>query len=304
MFEVIRNGQHNNRFVYYGTPGVSTASWYTFTKPPGINFISFLLVGGGGGGGAGRSGSTNQATRGGGGGGGGAAITTATFLAATLPDTFYISPGCGGAGGVPTANAGGAGVAGNASIISVWPNQSNIGLIIAHANGGNPGNGAVALAAGGAATAAAASATTNMPLIDSAIMYNTFGGSPSTSGGTTGTGADFTPLSSTTLTITGGAGGAGCSTTAGALGRAIANTQYTGNVNPSPLGTTNPSDGRIYSLKPFISIGGAGGSSNATASGSPGGDGAYGAGGGGGAGGLNGTRGGNGGPGLVIVTCY
>lgn len=304
MFEVIRNGQHDKRFVYYGTPGINTAIWYTFTKPPGITFIDITAIGGGGGGGAGRSGSTNQTTRGGGGSGGGAGIASALFLASTLPDVFYISPGCGGSGGSVTANAGGIGIAGNSSIVAVHPDLTNTAFIILSAVGGNGGNGAVGAAAGTAATVSLASNTTNMPLVTMALSYNSSNGTVGDAGTGTVDGGLFTPLTTVNLTVTGGAGGAGCSTTLGRLGSRIANTQYSGNVNPSPIGSTNASNGRIYNLKPFISLGGAGGSSNASATAAAGGPGAFGAGGGGGGGGVTAGAGGSGGPGMVVITCF
>lgn len=303
MFEVIRNGQHNNRFVYYGTPGANSASWYTFTKPPGINFINVLLVGGGGGGGAGRSGSTNQNRLGGGGGSSGT-ITTATFLAATLPDSFYISPGCGGAGGAPTANSGNAGIGGNASIIAVGPDLTNTALIIAHAAGGLGGNGVVAVSNPPAAAAVSGSTVTNMPLIDIAISYNVFGGAIGGAIAGNQNGAALVPLNTTNLTITGGGGAGSASTTTAYTGHSWANTAYTSNVNPRAIGAAGKSDGFVYNLTPFISLGGAGGTGNLTSTASSGGDGAYGAGGGGGGGGLTAGSGGNGGPGMVIITCY
>lgn len=303
MFEVIRNGQNAKRFIYRGTPGVNTASWFIFNKPPNITFINMVLIGGGGGGGAGRSGSSNQNRLGGAGGSSGT-ITVATFLASTLPDSFYVSPGCGGLGGAITANSGNAGLNGNASVVSVGPNLTNTALIIAHAGGGLGANGVVGITTAPAPAAVAASSTTNMPLIGFSIYYSTADGSIGRSIAGNQNGAESTIINTTQGTITGGGAGGSASTTTAYIGQGFANSAYTSNVSALAVGVSGTSTGYVYNQTPFICIGGAGGTGNLTSTGSSGGDGAYGAGGGGGGGGVTAGKGGNGGPGIVIITCY
>ena len=94
--------------IYYTGSGNSTTSTYTWTKPPGCNFVRIFALGPGGGGGSGANRTTSGVSAGGCGGGGGA-IVWAQFLARDLPDSVTVTvPGCSpGGAGQSTANTSG-----------------------------------------------------------------------------------------------------------------------------------------------------------------------------------------------------
>ena len=98
-----RNSDSNFRLGYPTTSGVNviyytgssgnTTTTYTWTKPPGCNFVRVFALGPGGGGGSGANDASGLSK--GGTGGGGGALLWAQFLASDLPDSVTVTvPGC------------------------------------------------------------------------------------------------------------------------------------------------------------------------------------------------------------------
>lgn len=295
--------------VFLSTGQVNAQGYQIWRKPKGVTWVSFVVVGGGGGGGGGFSRTAGSA---GGGGGGGACSGVSRFAcpASLLPDELYIQVGNGGNGGA----AGVAGTAGTNSFVlfgrtAVLPN------ILVYSGVNAPGG-------GGAGTGAAAGAAGSVPTNAVTQPCNTWGQWVSTVGlagaaGGVQTGAVGTSVTAwAAITLSPGAGGAGCTTTDFAGGGQTAtalldiqNQLYTPNtaglVAPGGTGTgaaINGSSG-IKRIAPFFNSGGAGGGSNNSGQAGNGGAGGYGCGGGGGGAGTTGGRGGNGGSGIVLISC-
>ena len=93
--------------LYYTGSGDSSTTTYTWTKPPGCNFVRIFALGPGGGGGSGANDASGLSK--GGCGGGGGALLWAQFLASDLPDSVTVTvPGCSPGGvGQTTANSNG-----------------------------------------------------------------------------------------------------------------------------------------------------------------------------------------------------
>lgn len=288
--------------------GIGSGVWQTWQKPNGCKFIQMIVIGGGGGGGAGATGIAGS-TRSGGAGGGASAISRAFGTLSTIPDTLYILVGMGGTGGLPTAGAGGNGTTGNLSYISVQPNTTTSNIILASGTGvaGGGNGGAV-----GSSNATAGSAGTVFLQTAGFLSYNflvsLIAGQLGGSGGNqnqSGTAVSLTNI------VSGGAGGAGVSTTA-RVGANITGAGFVPTINGG--NPTNPSQAdsgftsfndKLFNL-PYnlFFTGGAGGFSDNAGVGGNGGNGSFGSGGGGGGGGTTGGNGGNGGDGLVIITCW
>lgn len=272
---------HNEakQIVYYGSSFSGNADgWRTFSKPSGINYVAFTIIGGGGGGGR----TTNSATGAGAGGGGSGGITNILLPAFILPDSIFINVGAGGPGSVASGTAG---TNGGSSYVCVYPSTS-VGWILGYANGGNGGTNTTT--AGTGATVAAISA---MPFA-TGYHYALYAGLSGTLGGAATGGTNLTLGN---LCLSGGAGGGGYSSGVG------------GNITGAGLIPTisggaaaQPGDSGVWFWKGFKGCGGAGGGGSASAGGK-GGDGSFGCGGGGGGGGTTSGNGGNGGQGLVVV---
>jgi hypothetical protein len=129
------------------------------------------------------------------------------------------------------------------------------------------------------------------------------GGNAGATGGlhTGGAGTDNTLITGQGTLITGGAGGAGVSTTN--FNGGIVNT-FSNSFIPQVPAASGNSDSGLFFINPFYSIAGNGGGSNNTGPGGRGGDGGIGSGGGGGGGVTTGGGGGRGGNGLCIITCW
>lgn len=283
--------QQDQRFWVY--TGNKVANGYqTWSKPPGISFISIITIGGGGGGSGAAIWQDGVQVRGG--GGGGAAAMTPIFLPAYLvPDILYINVGLGGAGGAAsTTTTANAGLNGGATYVGYYPVQS-AGYTLCVANGGNGGT-----AAGIGGSAPSVVTSTSMPLSQIGLRnYQTNGGG--SSGGV--------PTANSITggwRHTGGSGGGGkaAASTFGLGGSVQAAGEYGVRVIAAPAAGTDGA--KVEDLVKFISAGGAGPNSQNIISGSNGGWGGFGSGGGGGAVGAGrGGAGGNGGDGLVIITC-
>lgn len=288
----------------------------TWIKPKGATMIHFLLIGSGGGGAGGQSSASNK---GGGGGGGSGAITSVVVPAIFVPNILRILVAKGGRGGA----AGQSGEAGNETSIFLGRGLSSIvrpNIFLRCAGGpgstsGNPGfNGGTA---------------TNFTLADIGgtvallgIFSNTgiatnigHNGVPGSNGGssTTFNASNLTGVWNV-ISISGGTGGAGASSTTAGIGgtitlQAAVNFEGGGFYYPSNIisgGASGGGNGNagVRSLTPFFNTGGTGGGSSVAGTGGNGGDGGYGCGGGGGGGGATGGRGGNGGDGIAIITSW
>jgi len=167
-------------FVPQGQENFTTAGQTTWTVPPSVTSIHFVLIGGGGGGSA--STSVNNGVAGGGGGGG--ALSWRNNYSVEPGDTLYITVGNFGEGGGPAGTNDA--IDGGDSYIRL---TSHSGTIIGRAGGGERGfyNSTASTANGG-------------------VNYaSTYGGGGTTSGG--GTGGEGGHGSSGNTS--GGGGGAG-----------------------------------------------------------------------------------------------
>lgn len=262
--------------VFFGT---DTGTWQTWTKPAGISYVAFTIIGGGGG-----SGRSQTSSNGGAGSGG---VTTILLPSAFLPDTVFIRAGSGGIG---ATFLNGNGTAGGVSYVAVYP-STTAAYVLGYANGG-PGGGASQLGSAGATIASIAS----MPLA-TGFYYNFQAGLEGSNGSTFN--SNGTNITLGALCLSGGAGGGyGSGFTGGSI-------TGSGIIPTIPGGATNaPGGAGVWFWKGFKGCGGAGGGGGAASgTGGAGGNGAYGCGGGGGggAGGGGAGQGGNGGQGLVVV---
>jgi hypothetical protein len=264
--------QTNNMWTFY-TQGIDT--WQTWTKPRSAKFVWIMCIGGA----AGGYGGSNSAGFNGGSGGGSGGVARALFQANVLPDTLFVQPGPGGAGGA----GGGIPTTGSRSFVSIAP-ISTAALNIVCASGN---------AAAGFGTAETLLTTAGAGLISLGTFVAVAG---------VAAGANVTPLS-TTITCPGCQGG---SSSAGATsGFSVLATTLSPLISGATTTSVNGGDG-IWSWKPMFGLGGAGGAGSTTgAVGSNGGDGAFGCGGGGGgSSSAGGGRGGKGGDGLVIIATF
>lgn len=277
-----------------------TGSWQTWRKPRGVSMVYILCIGGAGAGGRGEDDSG-----GGGGGGGSGGHSRCLIQAGLLSDTLFAKPGLGG----PGRKAGGAGIDGEISYVSV--SQSIVANNVIARSGAVEAQGGGAGAAnvgggGGAGETIVLIAT--MPL-GALGHYAMIAGRVGSNGGPfSGPGIDIT-LPTTSCITTGGCGGGGPDHRGGAF-TAVANTLISERLPASPAspGTTGQGgSGSPPFYAPLYSLGGQGGSGSPLTDGGDGGNGINGSGGGGsGSGGavLLGGRGGDGGNGLVIIASW
>lgn len=287
----------------------SDGSWQTWTKPRNkCNFIWMMCIGGGNGGQGGGYTTLGQ-------GGGSAPITVAIFPANLLPDTLYVWPGKGGAGGIGVlSGAQNAGLLGGLSLVAIRPVPTSIytypgsselvcssGISPAGIafNGQLPGN----------------SPTSYLPKLMTLGIWSSVAGKGRASGDVTPLkiSSDTSPVNSITCP---GADGGDINTTSGnsILSINLGSNIVTPKINGGAILAPSPGQGAfgengIWNWKPMFGTGGAGGATADQLAGR-GGDGAYGCGGGGGAaylastGGIKGGDGGNGGDGLVIIATF
>lgn len=261
------------------------ANFRDWVKPRGVSMVRVLMIGGGGGGASGAVGGTSGCTGGGSGG-----ILSWIGPAMFVPDIIRVRTGQGGAGGVAsTTTAVNAGSdAGNAQLL--YQLKDGTGYTLALVGGGGGGG----IAGGGAAGAAA----TVTPFLASGIWQ--------TAQGMAGADKDTAITLSTTLFVTGGAGGS--STTTGS-GKDVPMV-YEYPTIPGGVGNGVSGGNGYFLTRPlFVGSGGAGGAGHAVTAGvgGNGGNGGIGCGGGGGGrGGPSGTsgRGGRGGDGAVFIWAW
>ena len=288
------------RQVFYAKGSTDFQVW---NKPANCKLVYIFCLGSGSGGGGGTPNLSNQAKKGGGGGGSGA-YSTGIFSSINLPNTLYLRPGLGGAGGAGATNGG----AGALSYVSVEPNTTALNILMQ--------SGAVAATAGGGTGTGGTGSTiwTGSPLLNLGIAA-AFAGVNGERGAISFPGADIT----ITTLVSGGASGGNTSTTTPFIGGSILGTGFINTVTGGSPGAstfvpgTDGSDGYCANIvgtssnsQPLFFTGGAGGGASQGGPGGTGGAGAYGSGGGGGgAGGSSqGGAGGRGGDGLIIITCF
>jgi len=285
--------QSDNVTIFYAR---GTSDWQTWQKPRGCKFIWIMCIGGGCGGESG----TNEASNSGGRGGGSGGVCRALFPANVLPDTLFVQPGPGSAGGATSF--------GGAANLPSAANRSFVGI----AAGTAAMNTVCVSGAAGAGTTNPNNAETAATTTQAGLMsLGTFIATAGQAGDTLGNG--ITPLSAT---ITSGGALGGLVTVAGGTpGLSIGSVnlgiyttpQISGGAAGGISGTGGAGNNGIWSWKPMFGLGGAGGGGTNTGvnSGGRGGDGAYGCGGGGGAAGSTiGGAGGKGGDGLVIIATF
>lgn len=279
-------------------------------KRPGASMVSFFALGAGGSGGHGAVGAVSAAG-GGGGGGSGAQIYT-EIPAILLPDLLYVYVGVGGQAPAGTGGSTYVSIAPAGNIVA-----NNTVLKAGGATGGATASGGSGGTRGtGGGTTAAGTMSLCLSNFQSIIGQDGIAGSNSGAGNTV-------TISTGTLRVTSGAGGAGLngSGVAGSAGGAFV-VAGVFPAHPGGLGgsaaTTPPTGGANgYSAMPgclygFFYGGAGGGSSHGSATGAGlfggnGGSGSYGCGGGGGGGALTGSTqglGGRGGDGLVIISSW
>lgn len=293
---------------YFCFPGTST-EWKTWKKPRGVKNVYMIGVGGG------ASGAT-QGTAAGGGGGGSGAQSNVWLPAMFVPDTLYIQCGLGGIQPVPAVDSTYS-IAGGTTYVCIEPDTTptpNMTLLLA--NGGQAGTTTISNPSAGGIVATIA----GMPLAGRGY-YSFFAGQIGSGGGVgLGSSGASVPFPLTGLMVTGGSGGGGAQSTAGAISAPI-NTAGSRFFLPSVFGGvpgltgSTPATSGIagYTLPNFLmnygGTGGGGGGNGSTTGGAPGdgGNGAPGAG-GGGAGGNGGVgspaKPGNGGDGFVLILSW
>lgn len=297
-----------------GITNSATQNWQPIHKPRGMTMCAIWMCGSGAGGGGGCGGA-GGAAKGGGGGGGGAAALRALVLADMLPDLFYAQVPQGGAGGPGGSSASGtAGTAGGLSVLAYQPEtNANLGNIIfrsgnAAAAGGGAGTAAAAGALGAAGTIGT-NATVGLGALCSAISLQFYAGTAGVAGGVhTGAAGASVTLSANSVSHTGGAGGAGCTTTEFAGGAQTGIQRWPtlpGGTSGGGAGSGGIEDWLPGVIIPFSRRGGTGGGSSNSTTGGQGGNGATGCGGaGGGAGVTVGGAGGRGGDGIVVISWW
>lgn len=292
--------------------------WQTWIKPKGCSFVNLFVLGSGGGGGSGHSSATQKSGGGGGGSGGLTKLIVPSFF---LPDVLYIKVGQGGSGGLPAVGTGASGITGELSYVSIKPNTMSTNVLAA--SGTLPGLGGSAGVVNSPSGGGAASTTfsiTNGLLAYSTLFNTNFGNRGGGGGNVNQSGTNVLVGSGDGLTqisiVTGGAGGAGCSSNIGSsaskngasvIGNGFIPTIRGGliaTLQEAENGYSSFNDTSIVNTNGLYFTGGGGGFANFSSVGGNGGNGAFGCGGGGGGGGTIGGRGGDGGNGLVIVTWF
>jgi hypothetical protein len=217
--------------------------------------------------------------------GGSGAVTKALFPANVLPDTLFIQPGPGGAGG---SN-------GNRSWVTIAAN-STVAMNTVCVSG------TAAAVAGIAGTSIGVGETIASTTVAGLLSLGNF----SFTAGFFFNSSPYVPFTSGSLVTSGLNGG-----TVGVGGGSSISSVDLGNgiVIPAINGGSNGAGGNggngVFLWKPFYSLGGAGGGCNSAGIGVIGGSGGYGSGGGGGGGGsTGGGTGGKGGDGLVIIATF
>lgn len=288
--------------IFTNPSTVTAVQLHVWNKPRGCTFVSILCIGGGGGGGGGftRAALGNGA----GGGGGGSSACTRVFIPAyLLPDRLYIQVGAGGQG---AASGGGTAGSGVLSYVTIHPAATITATNVIAVSGNAAATGGVTGTASGtpgAGSAGSAATIANMPLAGLGF-YQLIAGNIGASGAAPNiTGVDKV-FPTTSVLTTGGAGGAGVTSTDRAGGGWTAVTDsFLSEIRPATPAAGSVDGGAGFTnWQPFFSFGGTGGSSSDAGIGGNGGNGGYGSGGGGGGAGTTGGRGGDGGSGIVIIT--
>lgn len=254
-------------FYYQGS--ATTGRNARWVKPRGCSMVRFLLIGGAGGGSA-------NATSGGAGGGSGA-MTSLVIPALFVPNSILVQVGAGGNGAGGTATSGAGSPGNDTFLLGVFTSSTPVTLLTAQNGGGGSASG----------TGGSGGTTETGNFFSAAGIYESIAGQA-------GAASNTNLVASSTIPLTGGAGG-----------RTTANPR---SVTPNygypeaDTGSSTKAGNGYFQLSPIlIGCGGAGGGNTHA-----GGDGGIGCGGGGG--GANGTTtglaGGKGGNGAVFIWAW
>lgn len=249
--------------------GGAAADW---VKPRGASMVRILLIGPGGGGAGGSTG-TNAS-----GGGGSGGVTSWIGPAIFIPDVLRVNIGAGGVGGA----SGASGSNGENTFLG-YQLKIGGGYTLLRANGGS---GATAASGGAGGTA---------------FANNEFGaaGIFSSIAGQTGANSNSALTASTTIFLSGGAGG---STSTLDAGQSVAINYGYPTIAGGASSGGNANNGFFITQPLMLGAGGGGGGGNNGGVGGNGGNGGIGCGGGGGGRGTtNGGLGGRGGDGAAFI---
>jgi len=219
--------QGSNYQEFYG--GGTTRDWI---KPRGASMVRMLLIGAGGGGSGGSTG-TNGVN-----GGGSGAVTEWIGPVIFIPDVLRITTGLGGAGSTGSATTTAvAGTAGTASSV-IYQAKNGTGYTLLTANGGG----------GGGATTAPGTAGT--------VMTNNYFGASGIFNAVAGqAGSRTTVAASTTVFVSGGAGGAnlaaGLASTGATAGGMASGAEALG-TTPEALGTVEGMTNALSSPSTYV----------------------------------------------------
>jgi hypothetical protein len=269
----------------------------SFAIPKNATFLHVWAIGAGGNGGAGASRTAGTA---GGGGGGGAtgAVVTMLIPARFLPSTLYIQVGKGGG----TTTDGWTKVmfrmSGSNTVVVDSLLLANAGANATAGTNASPGSAGTITSYNLGNNAYAGLGTLTITAAQAGEAGGAIAGAA---------GASKNPAFSFGMPFTGGAGGAGCTTTDFAGGSIIPSTNAQQQLGITLAGGLAGGGDGLNGLQfeePFTCYGGSGGGSNNSGVGGKGGDGAIGCGGGGGGAGVTGGAGGRGGNGRVVITWF
>lgn len=276
----------------------NSGEWTPWFKPRGKGMFFFLVVNGGGGGGGGCSG-PSQTTRGGGGGGGAGRAQALIIPELFVPNTLWLRPGRGGAGGTADNN----GSSGERSIVGAI--QAVSGRILNGVNTTNNGQRGTATSKGTGGGSGGPTAATSMSASYGGLLADDLTGDSVLLSGGSHLGAEGDSNTDPRHHTTNGAGGAGVGINflEYAGGSILSGNWINGRVIGGAAGGGNGQNGVSY-LQPFGALGGAGGGSSDAGVGGAGGNGGRGSGGGGGGAGVTGGRGGNGGNGYILIAAW
>lgn len=265
----------------------ATGAWQAYVIPAGAKYLQITGIGPGGIGGSGFSRAAGSAGGGGAGGASGAISTVEVLVAKIAQPTIYVNPGLGGGG--------------NVTWVSIAQDTISQNVIL-RASGGSNGSNGSATQGGVAGVAAVITQAAQQALAQLGIPWQIPGMAGVTGGPQTGGNGTASTWGLTGSLVSGGTGGAGCTTVDFAGG--VLNSGSSAIVSAIAGGTAAGGAGQPGAAYPTRSIytGGTGGGSSNSGTGGKGGDGAIGSGGGGGGAGLTGGAGGAGGPGSVMIT--
>src|SRR5271156_4981110 len=245
-------------------PAASTLLNYkSWTRPKNHTMVEIYCLGAGAGGGGGLTGAA-ASSRGGGGGGGSGAIARIMIPAICLPQTLFIKPGDGGAGGAASA----IGIVGGLSAVLDSPSATlgTAANTIVQSGAAAAAGGVAGQAGGSAAGGVAGTIATNLLSVYTSLgLWTAIAGQAGGAAGALGAAGVAVAYGASGITVTGGGGGGstntsntngagGAVTGAGLIPTIVGGLAAGGQGNPG------------YNLNiPFVGTGGSGGGANGAA---------------------------------------